>query len=237
MNKLSIALSVLALFTVCTVASHAIPTGKRNESGAYLSGTGLPHTLRAGIYGGAIERDVKYGTRRIPLESKHYLAYLGVDIVPWLTTFIGAGIADHQAGSFDSETKNKIEAGVLLNLIDHVILDPTLFEDKLRVNAGASWTYTEAEWQNDNVRWQELTAFATVSIVNDTVGNKLFNPNSVAIYAGPLFNYIQSDELELSEELGFMLGLEIFMTESVALDLGIRNIDTTGFEGGLHIHF
>jgi opacity protein-like surface antigen len=163
--------------------------------------------------------------------------YVGLEVTPWATIFVGGGMGDHQLGMTESDTRHKLEAGILVNLIDHEILDPTLFEDKLRVNAGASWAYTEAEWVDQDVRWQELTAFLTVSVVNDTTGNKFFNPNSVAVYAGPLFNYIQSDEIELRDELGFLAGIEIFLTESISLDLGMRHISTTGFEGGLRIDF
>ncbi len=237
MKKTSTLPMVFVALAVSIVSAHAIPTGKSNESGDYVSGTGISHMLNAGIYGGSLEREVEYKNTVRTLESKQSVVYLGLEPTPWATVFVGAGLADHQVGLLESDTTQKIEAGVLLNLVDHVILDPTLFEDKLRVNAGASWAYTEAEWLNNDVRWQEATAFLTVSIVNDTTGNKFFNPDSVAIYMGPLFNYIQSDEIELRDEFGFLAGIEIFVTDSISIDLGMRHIDTTGFEGGLHIDF
>jgi len=237
MKKTSIALIAFAVLATSILSAHAIPTGKSNESGDYVSGTGISHMFNAGIYGGSIEREVEYRETMMPLESKQSIVYMGIEVTPWATVFVGGGLADHQVGMLESKTTQKVEAGLLLNLVDHVFLDPTLFEDKLRINAGASWAYTEAEWLDNDVRWQEATAFLTVSIVNDTIGNKFFNPNSIAIYMGPLFNYIQSDEIELEDEFGYMAGIEVFLTESISIDLGMRHISTTGFEGGLHINF
>ncbi|MBL7076838.1 MAG: hypothetical protein ISS31_05140 [Kiritimatiellae bacterium] len=237
MKKTSIALTAFAILATCLASAYAIPTGKSNESGHYISGTGISHMLNAGIYGGSIEREVEYNNAVRTLESKQTVVYLGLEVTPWATVFVGGGLADHQVGMLESDTSSKLEAGILLNLVDHVILDPTLFEDKLRINAGASWAYTEAEWLAQDVRWQEATAFLTVSIVNDTIGNKFFNPNSVAIYMGPMFNYIQSGEIELREEFGFLAGIELFLTESISLDIGMRHLDTTGFEGGINIDF
>ncbi len=237
MKKTSIALSASVVLAISIVSAYAIPTGKSNESGDYVSGTGISHMLNAGIYGGTIEREVEYRNAVLPLDSKQAVAFLGLELTPWATAFVGVGLADHQVGMMESDTTHKLEAGVLLNLVDHEILDPALFEDRLRVNAGASWAYTGAEWASKDVRWQEATAFLTVSIVNDTTGNKFFNANSIAIYLGPLFNYIQSDDIELREEFGYMAGIEVFLTESISIDLGMRHIDSTGFEGGLNIDF
>ena len=69
------------------------------------------------------------------------------------------------------------------------------------------------------------------------MGNKFFNPNSIAIYGGPMFSYIQSDDIEADKEFGFMAGVEVFVSESISLDAGIRQFDGTGFEGGIHIRF
>ncbi|MDP6490801.1 MAG: hypothetical protein QGG69_03390, partial [Kiritimatiellia bacterium] len=97
--------------------------------------------------------------------------------------------------------------------------------------------YTEAEWLGSEVRWQEGTAFITVSIVNDTTGNKIFNPNSVAVYVGPFYNYIDSDDIRLEDDFGFMAGIEVFMTDHITLDLGLRHMDAMTYEGGVHIRF
>jgi hypothetical protein len=237
MKKRSSAILVFALIAVCLTSAHAIPTGKSNESGDYLSGTGLSDRLSAGVYTGSIEREVKDLDTLTVLESKHSMIYLGLDLTRWLTLFVSGGMADHQVDLLESDSSQKVEAGVLLNLIDHDILDSSFFEDKLRLNAGASWGHTEAEWLGREVSWQEGTAFITLSIVNDTTGNKIFNPNSVSVYVGPLYNYIKSDDIELEDNFGFMAGIEVFMTDHITLDLGLRHMDAMTYEGGVHIRF
>jgi opacity protein-like surface antigen len=195
--------------------------------------------LSAGVYGGTCERDVKYkGGVVMPLETQKAVLYLGVDIMPWATLFVGGGTANHEFGGVAADDSSfVVEAGLLIGVIDHEILDPTLFEDRLRVNVGASGSYTDADRFGDTLWWQELTAFATVSIVNDTTGNTFFNPNSIALYMGPYFSYIQSSDIEAEETLGIMAGVEVFVSESISFDIGIRDLDSTAIEGGLHIRF
>ncbi len=237
MKKTSIVVLASIFLAVCLASAHAIPTGKSNESGDYLSGTGLSDRLSAGIYTGSLEREVLYRSVLTVLESKQSMVYLGLDLTRWLTLFVSGGLADHQVGLLESGSTQKVEAGILLNLIDHDILDPSFFEDKLRLNVGASWGYTEAEWLGRDVTWEEGTAYITVSVVNDTTGNKIFNPNSVSVYVGPLYNYIQSDDIELEDHLSFMAGIEVFLTDHIMLDLGLRHMDAMTYEGGVHIRF
>ena len=237
MKKTFTFLFVLALLLTSVMPASAVPMGKSNRSHDYLSGTGLSHLFSAGVYGGATERDVKMGHAVVTKESEKALVYIGVDLQPWLVLFAAIGGANHAIGLSEDASDMQTEAGLLVNLIDHDILDPTLFEDKLRVNLGATWGMTQGAWFGEEVKWQELTAFATVSIVNDTIGNKFFNPNSIALYVGPLYSYLQSDDIEVEEELGYMAGIEVFVSESVSFDMGIRQFDGPGFEGGLHIRF
>ena len=230
-------LSAAALLAISFTAAQAFPTGKSNESSDYLNGTGISHMLSGGIYGGSLERDMEFGSTVLPLETSKAVIYLGMNLRPWLTLFAGVGGADHELGMAESDSTYVLEAGLLINVIDHVILDPSLFEDRLRINMGATWATTEAEWYGEDVKWQEINAFATISIVNDTTGNKLFNPNSIALYAGPVYSYITGDDLEADQELGFMAGIEVFVSETISLDLGVRQFDSTGVEGGLNIQF
>jgi hypothetical protein len=213
--------------------------GKSNESGDYLNGTGLSHLLSGGIYGGTQDRDMRFGDDSIvvPLESSKAVIYLGLNLRPWLTLFAGGGGAENNLGMVESDSTYVLEAGLLANVIDHDILDPSLFEDRLRLNVGATWSMTKADWYGEDLKWQELNAFATISIVNDTVGNKHFSPNSIALYAGPIYSHIVSDDLDADQEIGFMAGIEVFVSESISLDLGMRQFDDSGFEVGLNIQF
>ncbi|NQU39134.1 MAG: hypothetical protein HQ523_04200 [Lentisphaerae bacterium] len=237
MKKTFTLLFVLTLLFSGISSAFAFPMSKSNESGDYLWGTGIAHSLSAGVYGGSTERDVKIGLSTVTKESEKAIVYMAVDLQPWLLLFGGIGGANHALGLSADSSAMQAEAGLLVNLVDHDILDPTLFEDKLRVNIGATWGLTQGEWFGEDIKWQELTAFATVSVVNDTVGNKFFNPNSIAIYVGPVFSYIQSEDIEVDQELGYMAGVEVFVSESISFDLGIRQFDGPGFEGGLHIRF
>ena len=152
MKRTPLALITFAVLAASILSARAVPVAQSNESGDYIFGTGLSHRLSAGVYGGSLDREIEYDNASETLQSKHAMVYLGVTPTRWLTLFGVIGLAEHQVvGLATSDTTQKFELGFLLNLIDHEILDPTLFEDRLRLNAGASWAYTDAEWEGDDV--------------------------------------------------------------------------------------
>jgi len=82
-----------------------------------------------------------------------------------------------------------------------------------------------------------FSASLTFSIVNDLEGNKFYYPNSIALYAGPVLSDLQGSDFNEKNVLGFAVGLEVFLTESISLDAGIKQFEHTGYSGGLHLRF
>ena len=142
------------------------------------------------------------------------------------TRYWGEGDAEFEYG-----------AGLRLNILDHEIPDPTLFENRLRITAGAQYTWTQADQDLYPWKWEELVADLTVSIVNDIEGNALYLPNSIALYVGPVLSIIRSDTIKADDKFGYSAGVEVYFTECVSFDLGIQKLDDTGYVGGLHIRF
>jgi hypothetical protein len=188
------------------------------------------------------DRDVLVTGRRVPTDMKNtaIMGYVGAEILPFLSAFVGLG---------ESRTKFKPEShddtglcvafGLQGNLLDHEIEDPALLEDRLRVNAELEYYFKEAEWRGRDLEWEELAASITLSIVNDIQGNKLYLPESLAVFGGPAYLDIQgSDVREASgDSFGYTLGLDIFYSKRISFFSRVEVFEETGYAGGVNVDF
>jgi hypothetical protein len=232
MKKLLSPLAV-ALLCISTIASAA-PVASSNLGREYLIGSSGLENWSAGIYGGTFQREITFNGFDTELESNRGYFYLGYDVMRWMTPYAALGVSDSKIGGVSGESAEfAYELGVHFNLIDHEMMDSTLMEDRVRVNANVSYGATEAS----DVRWSELTASLTAGLVNDLDGNKTFVPESIGLYLGPVFSYIRSDEIEANNEVGLLVGLDFYVTPRVVLDINAIIIDDTSVFGGLHFRF
>jgi opacity protein-like surface antigen len=231
-------LLAVAVLAVGSTAAVAVPVGSSDLQADYLFGPNIPSFVGCGVYGGVQDREVVVRSFTETLSSSRVMAYLSVEPLSWLTLYVAGGMGRHELGNAPtSSSELEYEAGFHLNLVDRIILDPTLFEDRIRLNTGASISGARGEWYGDTVDWHEIQASLTLSVVNDVSGNKFFNPESIALYVGPLFSILQGDELEESTQFGLLVGVEVFVSDSLSFNLGMRHIDETGIDAGLHLHF
>ena len=235
-NTLLLSCSVGAALMLC----NAIPVSATPGSGSNL---GIEHfdtvadlsRWSLGFYG--LGRERKSG----PNDIKHqkYSMYVGHDALRWVTPYITLGqsktkIGIEEYGGWEPE----YGLGVNVNLLDHVIPDPLLMEDRVRVNAGCEYTLTETERVNDDTDWGEVYAHLTVGLVNDIVGSKIYLPESICLYGGVIASIVHGDSLlDDGDEYGATVGVDIFFTETVALEFAIEYLDEADFAGGVHIRF
>lgn len=239
-NSFLAAVVLLGLASLC----HAVPVSNSNGARDYLINDASLNRWSFGIYGEEREWNVRTDPQNIPysLDSRKIMAYVGLNLTRWLMVY-------GTIGESETELKNTLFAGdagyemaygggVHLNILDHEIPDPTLLENKLRVVAGFQYIFADTDQFMADWEWEEYLAYLTISLVNDIDGNKLFLPNSIAIYAGPAYTDIRSDDIEqTSDEFGYMAGLEVFYTESISLDIGVQSFHSTGLTAGMHIRF
>lgn len=238
MKKIILACSLACSLLVLGSVAWAVPVGNSNLGTDYLIGGGTPGFLSAGVFGGQTKRDIQNGLLAMQLDSMEALAYVGLDVLPWFTVYGAAGMAEHKLDMSErADAEPEYEVGVSLNIYDQEVMDPTLFEDRIRINASAGVGFSQARWCCQDVSWREFMASVTLSVVNDCHGNKRFVPESIALYVGPAYSDLDSDDLDEDEQIGLVGGLEVFMTESTSFDLGVRHFDGTGFTGGLHVRF
>lgn len=241
-RKLGLVVVTLLLFGQLSV-SLAVPVGNSNAGRDYLINDSALSRWSVGVYGADRDREIDLDGSPLSftLEQRKSMVYVGFNLSSWLMVYGTIGESESKLrGVQFPDASNELEygAGVHVNVLDHEIPDPTLFENKIRVNIGGQYTFAETDHAFADWQWEEYMVYATVSIVNDIVGNKLFLPNSIALYGGPVYSGIRSDDIKQTEnEFGYNVGLEVFLTESVSLDIGIEKYDATGYAVGVHVRF
>jgi len=238
MNKSTLA--VLVMGGVCALRpAVGGPTANSNLGRQYAIGSSSLKHWSCGMEGKMGERklELELGPAA-DLEFVRGLVFVGYDVLPWATVYGTVGLIDVELDGVEAdEADTEYGVGLHFNLLDHELMDPGLIEDRLRVNADVRYASSEAMFMGRTLEWEETTAELTVSIVNDLTGNKLFWPQSVALYAGPAYSALDSDDFEAEETFGFVGGIEIFASKRLTLGLGAEMYDSAAFSSRLSLRF
>jgi len=244
MKKLIISAVVVALTVFHQVpAARAVPVGNSDTDLDYIVDDSSLHGWCFGVY--LVEQDIDIQVKSVKanllMEQEKAMVYLGINLFPWIMVYATAGESETAIdGWFFGDPAHEVEygGGFQANLLSREIPDPTLMENKLRVNAGAQYVVASSDIIGEEWEWAEVTANLTVSIVNDLDGNRLFLPNSIALYVGPFYFDIISDDIShRGDEFGYEIGMEVFFTESVSFDFGMRRLNDSGLTAGMHVRF
>jgi hypothetical protein len=176
------------------------------------------------------------------------MGYIGYDFIPWITSYLTVGVGSVKIGQNAKNSNSGVQAGlgVHFNLMDKDILDPTLYEDKIRVTAGLQYIAAKPEFDpNGNgvgkkkIKFDELSGSIIVSLVNDVEGSKLFSPFGLSIFGGLLYSDLMTDAHNVDEDakIGLTAGLEIFYTETVSFYLAVDRFDDMGSTAGVNVRF
>jgi len=238
--------TLLKISTVLTVgiifvqAGQAAPRTVGSGGRKYLKNVAAATRWTCGGYWDMAERDVEAEGIPARLKTSRGMAFVGYSPVDWATLYLTMGESFSDWNKFSAGNTESVGLGLQLNLLDHEVADPGLMEDRFLLNAAVEylWTGADPQWP-DNLRWGELTASLTFSIVNDITGNALFTAKSIALYAGPVVSALVSGDLEGkdSTEAGVTAGMEVFLTERVSLNAQFTKMDYPGYGAGLTVRF
>jgi opacity protein-like surface antigen len=187
------------------------------------------------------EREVNlFGTGLYgPMKQDKLMGYVGYDVLSWLTAYVVAGNSKTRIGWGNTPSgKGEFGFGLMFNLINTEILDPTTFEDRLKLNANIQYTSGKTELAGEQeVAWKDLSGAITLSLVNDIDGQKFFLPNAIALFVGPAFSYLNSSSIEAKSSFGFTAGMEVFLNEKVALELSYIKYEQSCYSAGVSVRF
>ena len=234
-------------------ATHvsAVPMGGSNMELEHAIGTADAKKWSCGVYTVDRQRNIDMDGDTQTMESKKTMGYLGYSFSlygwpRWFDTYVCAGTdksrigVNRYFGGNNDYGDDRFEGGVGMNfhLIDQEIADPTLFEDKLRLRGGWQLTRSSSNSGDTDTSWDELFLHLTLSVVNDLDSNKLYLPNSIALYFGPIMSILfNTDGIERESAFGYTAGVEIYYTEDISLDVAIEDMDHTDVTAGVHLRF
>ncbi len=227
---------LLALLNIVSLGIAA-PLGNSNLPLDYAIAVKDLSAFGIGTYIEVIKRDVEIdGVSEVTLKSERAMLYASWSAFPWLNTYVAGGSSRHKFGEYTSYSDESFEwgAGFRVNLLDNDILAPTLMEDNIRINAGLHYANVSVDG-NGSPDWSELTGSLTLSIVNDVRGNKFFLPNTIALYAGPIYSAIYGDDVDEEDSFGYTVGMEVHLNEKLSCDIGVQNISDVSLVAGLHL--
>lgn len=231
---------VFAAVTFVALPAHAAPLGRSNDAFDYLFKDPVLSRVTAGAYGGEANREIKFknSSQTVEMDSLRATGYLGLSLLKWFNVYAVAGQNTAEIAGWGKADGSAIYGGgVSINLLNHFLREPLPMEDTFRINLGVQYLNTEAEFDYEVIEWGELTGALTLSVVNHVTGNKGYTPESIALYAGPAFCYIRSDDIENKDNGGAIGGLEIFFTDSFSVDFRVEYFGKASGSAGINLHF
>lgn len=243
MNKQIFAVAVAACFAAVGMRVSAEPRGGSNLDRDFIAGSSDKPGWSCGLTVNSRERNVEVLGVDSTLDSTLVAAYIGYTITPWATLYALAGqFSGELDGGFSSNDDDRrflYGATLSFDIFSHEIQDPMLMENKIRVNSSLSYLASEIEVFNQELDFQEFQASLTASIVNDVVGNKLYLPESIAIFAGPIYSSLLDDDLNDNpdENVGLSAGLEVFHTKRISYYMRVDDFAKAGYAAGLNVRF
>jgi hypothetical protein len=233
-------IGVACIVTFLLVGSFSVivagPVSSSNLGREYVISDSDLRSWSFGLYANSSERGLKpVGSAKL----ERTMGYIGYDFVPWLTTYVTAGLGKASINPASGDNQFNYGLGAHLNLIDKEILDPTLYEDRVRVTAGLQYIAATAKYINTDTRFDEFSGSLILTLINDLEGNKDFIPNSLGLFGGLLYSTFVTDKENLKADgnVGFTVGFEIYYTESVALYIATEKIDKSGYTAGVNVRF
>jgi hypothetical protein len=226
---------ILTSFPVC-----AVPLGRSNEEMNYLFKDPVLSRVTAGAYVGEVNREIIFKDSSIETEmnSARVTGYLGLSLLGWLNVYGIAGQNSAEIPDMDEPDGEAIYGGgISINLLNHFLREPLPMEDAFRLNLGVQILNTEAQFGDELLEWSEFSGALTISVINHTTGNKNYTPETIAIYLGPAISYIRSDEFEGKNNGGVVGGMEIFFTDSFAVDIRVEYFEQASASAGINLHF
>lgn len=240
-NALFVSLVVGSVSLSPLTSQSAAPVAEGNDPSRYMLAARNLNAWGMGAYIESLSRAVEVSLADdSELKSQRAMVYVSFAPISWVSVYAAGGTGRYKLtpGSGDySDEKAQWGAGFRMNLLDHDVLDSTLLEDRVRLNANANYTRAKGSWDGGDSSWNELSASLTVSIVNDIVGNKAFLPYGMSVFVGPLWSLIDGSDVESDDEMGFVGGLQVHLTHRVTLSTSIEYIDDASVAAGVDVRF
>jgi opacity protein-like surface antigen len=233
--RVTTCVTALLIFEVLISGAYAMPRGYSASGMNYIEGSSDLSRWSLGFYSYGRNREVEIDNVDLTLETMSVMGYVGYDLKRWLTFYATAGTCNFTIEEYSECSSGELGFGLKANLLDHEILDPTLFEDKIQLNAAVECSLASFEWLDSSTAFVELSGSLTLGLINDIEGNKFFLPNSIGIFAGGVISDFVADNVSACQKLGYTAGMDLFYSENVTLEIRMEGFEGTSFMGGINL--
>ena len=232
MSKPSLAVLVAAAALVAATTVHASPSVPDDGR---LVNYAMPAKILTDFHGGLQgfmgERAVKDHGFESDMDVKRLDAYLGYDLLRWLSIYAVGGVlsVENNRVGMGEETTFLYGAGLWAALIDDAQLDFLATISRYRLNFGMEVTHSDP----NDLSWTQFDASLTFGIYNDSFLTDAKFPSAVGIFFGPIYTNIDMDGFEQNADnhWGITVGGEFRFANGVYISGGadIYNDDTIGY--------
>lgn len=237
-NILLISFVTVLIFSMfgANQATQAAPMGVAQHPGGYFLGDEDLGRWMMGVYYLDRERDIRTLGSLTSLQTVKKMGYVGFEIIYGMSGYVILGSTQTQfEGMHITDTHSEFGFGLQFNILDHEIPDPTLMEDRVRINATLQYTKCGADWIATEVDWEEIYGSITVSFINDIEGNKYFHLNSIGFFFGAIYSDLISSSVDEESSFGYCAGVDLFLTEKTSLEFGTETLDSGSVFGAFHV--
>jgi len=252
MKTYSLVLSCVSAILVA--ASASAMSGTSLQQGALFTGDsgkahdnlfdGGPRALSVGVYLASQKRGMVEDGMTSEWEIRHSIAYLGLDLTPWLTILGGGGQSDLSIAGDNRGADFEWLGAIQWRMFDYLAFDPLFSDGACRVSVDAEFRGigSQSEGMGGDLTWLELFGALTMSFTVNTERNEILD--SISVFAGPAYSTITATretglnvDLNEDESLGFVAGLQVNPSENVTLRLEFQEFDSGSFGGSCTFHF
>ncbi len=203
-------------------------------------------TLRRLIIGAdavQMRRDVDFGRVTEELEVTRYAAFLGAEVLPWLTLYgtIGHVEADVGMDTLDNGVAGSV--GLQGRLWKMDIRDPAFMAGRASLRTGAEYLYAAPDLGN----WKTLTVGVQLhyELFTESIQTTERVPYSLGLYAGPIYSWLDGraddalwgEDFEGSSAWGVAAGAELNISHNLLLAVGIEYVDHSTWSASLRYAF
>jgi len=179
------------------------------------------------------------------LSIQRLTGLIGLDLVPWLTVEVGAGMTDLALkGEDDSRDKDwEWRVGGRARLLDYRIPadDPFYFG----IEGEAFYRASQSDNWDSELEWNEFYSALLFSLSNHPLIHFGDDVRVVSLYGGPALSLIDgtwsddsgSVDFHEDQNMGAVLGVSFMPDEFMTINLEAQFFDDVSFGAGLSVHF
>ncbi|OGV69308.1 MAG: hypothetical protein A2283_13840 [Lentisphaerae bacterium RIFOXYA12_FULL_48_11] len=179
------------------------------------------------------------------LDLRSYAFFLGYDMSKWCTVF--ATVGNSQARLLENndfgDGKVKWSIGVNANLWHTELEEPKIFYGRISIKPALELAQFNSTLDDETIKATDISGTLLVAyekVVEDPKYN-ITEFYGYTVYVGPIFSIINGtvndDDFEESRNLGFVGGIDFFITHNFSLGGQIQLFDEMSFGGNVRYHF